>query len=135
MSRLFFFIMLVFLTACGSRSLDDFREEGEGITRSLIKELESIRNRQELLQAAPRLQKRFDSLVDVMIRSKEYKEKYSKIDLLDLPKKDHELSDQLRVELNRIYNMEGGRKIIEKCQEVSLHRLDAFEKKLAKQRI
>ncbi len=46
----------------------------------------------------------------------------------------HDLSDQLRVKLNRIYRLEGGRKI-EKSQENALQRLDAFEKRLAKQKI
>jgi hypothetical protein len=32
-------------------------------------------------------------------------------------KGDHELSDMLRIELERIYRIEGGRQIIEKCQE------------------
>lgn len=126
------FSLVVLLHSCGPRSLEDYREEGEGITRSLIKELAAIRSRDELLQASPVLKKQFERLVDVMIAARDYYEKHPKIDLLELAKTNHELSDQLRSELNRLYVLEGGREIIEKCQEAALHRLDAFEQRLAK---
>lgn len=122
------------LTSCGSNSLEDFREEGEGITRSLIEELKEIRTREDLMQAIPRLEHLFDNLVDTIIAAEDYKEKNSRADSLELTKENHELSDQLRIELNRIYSLEGGRQVIEKCQEQALHRLDAFEKRLAKQK-
>jgi hypothetical protein len=44
-------------------------------------------------------------------------------------KMDRALSEHLRRELNRIYGIEGGREIIEKCQEEALFRLDGFEKR------
>lgn len=132
-SLLVFFLVLT-VTSCGPRSLEDYREEGAGITRSLIKELTATRSREELLQAAPNLKKQFERLVDVMIAAREFREKHPKAESLELTKIDHELSDQLRCELNRLYALEGGREIIEKCQETALHRLDAFEQRLAKQK-
>ena len=38
---------------------------------------------------------------------------------------DPSVSDQLRVELNRVIHMEGGRDVIEKVQGKALNRLDA----------
>jgi hypothetical protein len=131
-SSMFFSLVLLLLTGCGPKSLEDFREEGEGLTRSLIEELQSIHARDDLVDAAPRLQKLFNELVDVMIASREFKEKHPHLDALPLSKKDHELSDQLRGELNRILHLEGGREVIEKCQEQALERLDAFEKRVNK---
>ncbi len=125
------FLLLV-LSACGSHSLEDFREEGESITRSLIKELQTIRTRDDLVQIAPRLQKLFDRLVDTIVTAREFLDKYPKLEIEEFSQKNHDLSDQLRIELNRIYCIEGGRELIEKCQESALHRLDAFEKRANK---
>ena len=40
-----FFLILV--TSCGPRSLEDFKEEGEGVVRSLIQELQAIHYREQ----------------------------------------------------------------------------------------
>jgi hypothetical protein len=122
------------LVGCNSRSLEDFQEEGESQTLALVKELQMIHHRDELIEAIPRLQKRFDKLVQVAINAREFYEKHAFLELLEVSKKGHELSDQLRFELQRLYRLEGGKEIIEKCQEPALHRLDAFEKRLKKVR-
>jgi hypothetical protein len=126
-------IIFIFFVAigCTPHSLEEFEEEGEGVMRALIEELQAIHNREQLLAASGRLQKQFDRLVDIMIAAKEFSRSHP-----DLEKEEsiqHELSDQLRIELNRLYQLEGGRQIIEKSQEKALHRLDAFEQKHAKQ--
>ncbi len=126
------FFMLMIATSCGPRSLDDFEEEGEGVIRSLIQELQAIHTREQLLHAAPKLQKQFDRLVTIMMAAEEFVAAHPDLDKGDM-QQNHELSDQLRIELNRLYRLEGGRQIIEKCQEKALNRLDAFEKKMAKQ--
>jgi hypothetical protein len=79
------------------------------------------------------LQRLFDRLVDVMIAAEEFALAHPGQEKGELTQRNHELSDQLRVELNRLYRVEGGRQTIEKCQEKALHRLDAFEKRVAKQ--
>jgi hypothetical protein len=134
MKRLIYLIIL-FLTSCGPKSLEDFREEGRGVTRSLIQELQVIQTRQELLQVQSRLQKLFDNLVTIMTNGREFQEKYSKQESLELTKEDHEISEELRIQLQRIYYIDGGKEIIEKCQEQALQRLDAFEKRLARKRL
>lgn len=120
-------ILLMLTTSCGNRSLDDFQEEGEGVIRSLIQELKEIHTRQELIAASGSLQKRFDHLVSIMISAEEF--------LASHPERakegtvlNHELSDQLRIELNRLYRLEGGRQIIEKCQEKGLLRMESTKK-------
>lgn len=125
------FLTLALLTSCGRQSLEDFREEGEGITRSLTQELRSIHSRDELILHFPRLKKHFDELVNVMISAREFQEKYPKSIEVPLEKGNHDISDRLRVELNRIYQIEGGRELVEKAQEQALNRLDAFEKRMA----
>lgn len=127
------FVVMLILTGCSPRSQEDFREEGEGLTRSLIQELQAIHTREQLLAASNRLQRLFDQLVNVMIAAEEFHALHGEQDKGELTQRNHDLSDQLRVELNRLYCLEGGRQMIEKCQENALHRLDACEKKRVKQ--
>lgn len=114
---------LFLLSACGSRSYEDFREEGESITRSLIKELREIRTREDLLSTAPKLEKLFLKLAEVMIQARHFQQMNPHQSTPALSAKDHALSDQLRTELNRVYRMEGGREVIEKCQEKALKKM------------
>ncbi len=122
MKSLFPFFLFIFLISCGPRSLDDFQEEGEGVIRSLVQELKSIHKRDQLLAACPKLQRYFDRLAMIMIEAEEYQKKHGEKEN-GQNQLNHELSDQLRVELNRIYEIEGGRQIMEKCQEKGLHLL------------
>ncbi len=124
--HLIFFLSLSLLCSCSSRSLDHFREEGEGIVRSLIYELQQISTQEELFASTNRFQRYFDRLVSLMIDAEElfleYPEQRENLSL------DKELNEQLRHELNRIYKMRGGKAFMEKCQEKALHRLDAYAK-------
>lgn len=103
--------------------MDDFREEGEGITNSLIKELKKIRNRDEMIIEAPRIKKLFDELADLMVAAEDYRRRHPNADIPELTAENHLYCDQLRHELGRLYLMEGGREIIEKCQEDALKKL------------
>jgi hypothetical protein len=133
MGKFLTFIFILALTACSSpHSLDEFEEEGEGVILSLIQELQSIYTREQLLAASGKLQKQFDRLVNVIIAAKEFYHSHPDFNAEMAMPYNHELSDRLRIELNRLYLLEGGRQIIEKCQEKALLRLDAFEKKQAK---
>lgn len=125
------FFLALLLIACEPRSLDEFNEEGHGIIQSLIVELQGIQTRDDLLQREPRLKGLFEELAEVMMNARLFQEK-SHLDPRPLSPEDHELSDQLRIELNRVYRLEGASELVEKCQETALHRLDAFEKHLNK---
>ena len=128
---LFFFLSasLYLLTAC-TTSMEDFYEEGEGIITQLIQELGSIHTREDLLKETPQLKKLFNRLVDVIIATREFQLSHFNVQGND--RQNYELSETLRLELNRIYSLEGGRKIIENCQEQALNRLDTFEKRINK---
>lgn len=133
LKRIFIIIVgLLIAVSCGPRSLDDFQEEGEGIIRSLIQELKAIHTRDQLLTASSKLQRQFDRLVAIIIAAEEFSLSQPRLEKGEEMRYNHELSDELRVELNRLYRLEGGRQMIEKCQEQALNRLDAFEKRYAK---
>ncbi len=121
--------LLLTITSCGYHSLEDFQEEGEGITRSLIQDLKKIHNREQLILASERLKHHFDRLVLLMISAEEFSLSHPKLENKEGERISHDLSDELYAELNRIYRMEGGRQIIEKCQEKALYQLDAFERR------
>lgn len=132
-SLLGFSLILIIFCSCTEESLSLFRHEGEALSKELIAELKKIRVRDDLIEHAPRLKELFDSLVEIMIRAQKFKENHlESIEELAVHK-EAAISDQLRIELNRILHMEGGREVIERVQESALNRLDAFEKgRLAK---
>lgn len=121
------FLILIFVCSCSPHSVDEFAEEGEGVIRSLIQELKCIHTREQLLAASGKLQKQFDRLVTVMIAAEEFCDSHPDQGSGEYLRYNHELSDQLRMELNRLFRLEGGREIIEKCQEKALFRLTIFE--------
>lgn len=111
MRRLILLGCLLILCGCGSRSAEDIREEGRTVTRTLTEELRTVHNRRELMEAAPKLKTLFRQLAELMAASQEFQEP------LDLEKTDHDLSDELRLQMNRIYQMDGGRQIMEQSQQ------------------
>ena len=124
----FFVGLLALLFSCSPQTLSDFKHEGEAISKLLVEELKQIRSRDDLVEHTPKLQQLFDSLVEVIIQAQEFKRKHPQVSLENSSHKEQSVSDQLRIELNRVLHMEGGREVIEKAQEASLNRLDAYEK-------
>ena len=124
-------VLSLLFFSCGARSLEDFRDEGEALSTLLVKELSHIHTREQLLQASPRLKQLFGALVDVIIAAHEYREHKNVKDTLEFTSQSLYVSECLRTELNRVYQIEGARRIVEKCQEHALHRLDGYEKKKA----
>jgi hypothetical protein len=129
-----FFALTLLCQSCLTHSIEDYREDGEGIVRALIHELQQIHSRDELVSASTKIKRLFLDLVNVIIAAQEYREHHPSSEFPELSKENHLSSDQLRSELNRIYRLEGGRELIEKYQEPALHRLDAYEKKLSKKK-
>ncbi len=128
-------LCLLFLcVSCGARSQEDFQQEGQRIAKELANELQRIRTRDELVAAAPSLTRRFDELVDVMIAARQYQQQHAWEEVPELSSDGVQLNVRLQIELQRVFNLDGGRELIEKYQEASLNRLDAFEKQLAKKR-
>ena len=120
-----FTVGLIFfsLASCSSPSFEDFREEGLGVTRAITSELRQIRSRDDLLLHTYQLQIQFSALVDLMIRAQEFKNQHPEAEIDSLDEKDRIAADELRIELNRILNMEGGREVIEKTQSQAFQKL------------
>ncbi|HSX10813.1 MAG TPA: hypothetical protein VLF94_03750 [Chlamydiales bacterium] len=105
-------LFLVILVGC--TSFDDLRYEGAAETRKLAAELRSIETKEELQRAVPRLKKRFNRLADLMIAVRSYS--------VEEPEPSPE-SEQLFIELARLYEMAGGKELIESAQTDAVLRL------------
>lgn len=112
--------------------MEDFRADGQSTTRQIIQDLKSVHTRQELQALSPKLEKRFNKLVDTMIAAQEFRRLHPDADATPFSTQDQLLSDQLRHEMERIYAIEGGQEIVEKSQEGALDRLNTYEKRLSK---
>lgn len=133
-SALKFFLWLACfsLCACSPSSNEDYREAGRSINRTLTKELQSIHSHDELVQKLPKLEKLFSRLADVMIGARKFQLTHIQSASLPLTKEDQQISDQLRVELNRIFIIPRGKELVERSQQQALDKLDRFEHRMAK---
>lgn len=130
--KFFLWIICITLAACSPSSNEDYREAGRSINRSLIKEFQSVHSHDDLVQKLPKLEKLFSRLADVMISARKFQSNQSPSSSLPLTKEDQQISDQLRVELNRIFIIPGGKELIERSQQQALDKLDRFEHRMAK---
>lgn len=132
-ARLILFLLLFVQFACSSFSGHDFKRQGERITRDLVLRLELINDREELFQALPHLKQLFDELAVLIIKAK-------KADEANKTKKnayrvDPLWSRRLREEFERIYQMDGGRDLMEVAQGNALEKLNTFERELKGRRM
>ena len=110
------FWTLLLLSSCGPSTFEDLRIEGEAQTRRLAEELQSIENKEDLQKALPKIKKRFNKLADVLVDVKKFPKKE------DL--ESSFASEQLFIELARIYEMPGGRELVENSQKQAIRKLD-----------
>lgn len=109
------FWILIFLASCAPATVADLRCEGEAQTKKLAFELRAIENREDLQKAVPRLKKRFNKIADLILEARSFS-------------KEEELepsyaSEELFAELARLYEMPGGRELIENAQVEAIQRL------------
>ncbi len=136
MKRLCLFILLIFsLTCCNSNSLERHRKEGRRVTERLLKDLQKIRDREDLVTNKGKIKQHFNTLVTVMIQAREHRFHHYLEESNEPSEEEAEVNLALKNELIRICEIEGGREILEKCQEEALNHLDAFEKRLKKKRV
>jgi ABC-type enterochelin transport system substrate-binding protein len=128
-------VLVLLLYSCGPQTLEDYRREGRQSVRSLAKELSCIQTRQDLITAGPKIKKKFDELVDLMIASREFYERYPSEEMIPLGEEDREASDELRQEIERIGRIQGAEALLAKYQEEALDRLHLFELQIEDRKI
>lgn len=126
--------IFLLLCSCSPNSSEEFQQEGEARCRLLVKELQKIENREQLLVAEPKLKKHFEALIDLIIEAREFQQKQVEDASNEIALRENEAEVILEHELRRIYSIEGGREVVERSQQEALVRLDAYERSLAKKR-
>jgi hypothetical protein len=126
-NRLLVLLMILTFTACSPRSMQEYRNRGRLLCEKIASELGEIDSREELEKALPLLKKRFDELVTLSIQARTYELRHGG----EEDTEDSYLSSSLKVELCRIYSLEGGKELIEKAEREALLKLDAFERRIA----
>lgn len=135
MKKILSFTILLLLAACSPNSLEDFQHEGEALLRTLCGELNKIQSREMLGKAEPGLKEMFSAMVGLMIEARKYQAEHPEERMSEGALCDHFLNEALLLELKRVYQLEGGRELIERTQREALIRLDAFERTLAKEKL
>jgi hypothetical protein len=113
-----FLILLVLFCSC--TTLPDFARDGERICRDLVQQLEKVETREDLIAIEGKLERLFGELVDVLVKAHYYQKEH----LEELPVVSNPYDEALFQELLRVYQIEGGREIIERAQREPLIRLD-----------
>jgi hypothetical protein len=113
-------VFLVLLVSCGAPTLDDYREEGQKASRLLLSQLQQIKSSEQLVAELPRLQRSFQELARIMVAAQKTYHKSRNPLISEFSVQEHALSDQLRMELIRLYGLEKGREVIEQCQAAAL---------------
>jgi len=122
--RFLIFLLCIFITpSCNPNSLEEYQEEGNEIVEKLIGEFQSIQNRQQLVEASPRLTHLFDELADLMMEADRFRKLHPELDPVDPTPNSLLLSRSLREEMERVYQIEGARELVERCQEKALFQL------------
>ena len=113
------FFPSVFLFFCACSSNEDLVQKGEFQIRKMIQILREIDTVEALELKSPRLKKSFNDLATCLIEIKKSK--------LSLEVTYSSLSDELFMELARLYEMPGGKELIELSQ---LEAIDKLKKSL-----
>ena len=108
-------ILAVCLTGCSPATLDDLRCQGEAETGKLAAELRGIETKEELQKNLPRLKKRFNRISDLLVEVRKFPNPAQAEPTM--------ASEELFVELARIYEIPGAREMIEKSQSEAILRL------------
>lgn len=105
---------LIFLILASCSSFEDLRYEGEIETRKLAAELRVIETKEELQKAVPRLKKRFNRIADLILEARSLQGEEAEPTAA---------SEELFIELARLYEIAGGRELIESAQADAILRL------------
>lgn len=126
-----FFLLL---SACSPHSPKEFEQEGQAVCEDLVELLQTISSREELLDNEALLKKKFESLVTLMVAAARVHEMEGQVEEVEQGYPFRQASHQLKMQLQRIYELEGGREIIERSQHEALVRLDSEQRSFQKRR-
>jgi nitric oxide reductase activation protein len=110
-----FLIFAVLLAGCSPSTIEDLRCQGEAETRKLAQELKRIESKEALQRSLPRLRKRYNRIAALLLEARKFPDAS--------PMEPTSASEELFVELARLYEIPGGREMVETAQNEAVHRL------------
>lgn len=122
-----FFCALVFLTSCSPGSIREYQIEGEDVAKNIIKILEKVESPQDVERDSLKLKKEYAALVKIVIDARKYQQNHPGEEVRGPISS--EVSDKLKKEFIRIYQIEGCQDVMEALQRESLHKLDLYQRK------
>ncbi len=126
--RNFYFVLALILVACSPSSIEEFQFEGENIAKRLLKQLEKVHSVSDLKREGPKLKKEYAHLARLMIAAKKFQNSHPNEEEPGL--EGLEVSEDLKKEFIRIYQLEGCLELMEELQRESLHKLDLYRLRL-----
>lgn len=118
---------LFFLCLCGCSptTSQDIRLEGEAQTRKLAWELKQIETKEQLQEALPKIKKKYNQIAALLLEARELKQQFGQ----DFSTEEPSLaSEELFVELARLYEVPGARELLESAQGEAIRKLDTHKK-------
>ena len=123
------YLILSLLCSCGPSSIEEYKSSAAAINRQIYQELKTVQTREELLSKQIFLKKKFIELAEVIIAAAEYSQKHPDTELNEQHGYPEHVASLLREELERIYQIDGCREIVEKSQEMGKEKLDTYERR------
>lgn len=110
-----FFLFFLFL-GCSPQSLEDLRVEAEGEIERLVEDLRRIETKDSLQKAVPKIKKRFNKIADLLVETRKFPKSASP---------PLEVSERLFIELARLYEIPGGKELLESAERDAVEKLQA----------
>lgn len=114
-------IVLIILASCSPNDLDDHKEQGEAICKSLIIELKKVHVLEDLKKAKPKLREEFIKIAKLMVEANNLQKSRGYISIVT---ENTSTSDELLFEMQRIYQIPGAQKMVEQMQSKCLDILE-----------
>lgn len=122
------FFVFILLFSCSSNSRDEYKSEARSALRMLNKELKKVHSLDDLCLASKVLQKRYNRVVDLMILLQHQESEI----LEDSEFVNYNLSDPLKKEFKRIFQIHGCQKKMQEIQRDALIKLDKHHQRIKK---
>lgn len=124
MKKWFFFLCL---WGCSPASMQDVRWEAEAETRKLAWELKRVETKEQLQEALPRIKKRYNKIAVLLLETRHLQ---GQEDLHISSVESSVASEELFMELARLYEIPGARDLIELAQNEAIRKLDSSRRSL-----
>jgi hypothetical protein len=122
-----FFALIFLMISCSPVTQQEYQYEGEEVAKCILKILQKVESLADLNREALKLKKEYAKLTKVMIEAKKFQQKHPETEVsLQVGL---EVSESLKKEFIRIYQLEGCQEKMEALQRESLHKLHLHQRR------